>query len=307
MDSLKNIDSERLFAQIAPSWREILQDASAKPKLVAALLQADADYKELISAYSCEGDDIFRAFKNMSLESTRVCIVIDAPLPTTIRKIYLALQGGGCIQQIPYEYDLSGWCEQGILLLSRQLTTTTSGKEHTAWRTYTDFVLQQLAQTRNNIIIAQWGSIPLPGIEAYMPTRPIVLPAREEIAEISAQFAKIDAVYRTIYPDSAPLVWDPEAVVLVLVYVRATRSHVHVCSGVHSGLYTLDRKESAAWFQRLVHTRARIVTNQQTADFSGLPHTSVDIYRSPPPRTHFEEYGDWDKFMRFKEKIDSIQ
>ena len=62
---------------------------------------------------------------------------------------------------LPQCGDLSGWADQGVLLLNATLTVQAGqagSHQGKGWETFTDAVVQKLAAARENLVFMLWGS-----------------------------------------------------------------------------------------------------------------------------------------------------
>jgi uracil-DNA glycosylase len=83
-----------------------------------------------------------------------------ASLPPSLRNIYKELYDDCGIPPATHG-DLSAWAEQGVLLLNATLTVrahTAGSHQGKGWETYTDALLDSLAQKRDGIVFLLWGA-----------------------------------------------------------------------------------------------------------------------------------------------------
>lgn len=82
-------------------------------------------------------------------------------IPPSLRNIYKELDNSLPNFNIPEHGCLSGWAQQGVLLLNTVLTVTES-KAHShaklGWQTFTHAVIAEVARTQPHVIFMLWGS-----------------------------------------------------------------------------------------------------------------------------------------------------
>lgn len=124
--------------------------------------------------------DVFRALHLTPLEKVRVVILgqdpcpspdvadglalsVPAPLsaPRSLRTIYRNLEGDPSLGSAkPLMGDLTPWATNGVLLLNTALTVSQGipGSHARRWATFTDAVLQAVAEEREHVAFLLWGS-----------------------------------------------------------------------------------------------------------------------------------------------------
>jgi uracil-DNA glycosylase len=82
------------------------------------------------------------------------------PTPPSLQNIFKELsQDIGC--QIPKSGDLSGWAQQGVLLLNSILTVQKSSPlshQNKGWEIFTDKIVQLINQEKKGVVFFLWGS-----------------------------------------------------------------------------------------------------------------------------------------------------
>ena len=76
--------------------------------------------------------------------------------------------------------DLTGWAEQGVLLLNATLTVRAhqaGSHQHRGWELFTDAAIQALAQRRTGIVFMLWGSFAISKAQYIDRSRHYVLTA----------------------------------------------------------------------------------------------------------------------------------
>ena len=167
-----------MSVKLDPSWYAVLQ------------LQFEAPYfaqlKEFLVAerqqYTCypPGGKIFNAFDSTPFDKVKVVILGQDPYHEPGQAMGLCFSVPQGVQvppslvniikeinddlgtQIPTTCgDLSGWAEQGVLLLNATLTVRAhqagSHQRH-GWETFTDAAIQALSQQRSGLVFLLWGS-----------------------------------------------------------------------------------------------------------------------------------------------------
>lgn len=167
-----------MSVKLDPSWYAVLQ------------LQFEAPYfaqlKEFLVAerqqYTCypPGGKIFNAFDTTPFDKVKVVILGQDPYhePGQAMGLCFSVPQGAQVPpslvniikeinddlgtQIPTTCgDLSGWAEQGVLLLNATLTVRAhqagSHQRH-GWETFTDAAIQALSQQRSGLVFLLWGS-----------------------------------------------------------------------------------------------------------------------------------------------------
>ncbi len=167
-----------MSVKIDPSWYDVL-----KPQFEAPYF---AQLKEFLvaerSRYTCYpfGSHIFRAFDSTPFDKVKVVILGQDPYhePGQAQGLCFSVPDGiavppslvNIIKEINDDLqlnlpttrgDLSGWAEQGVLLLNATLTVRAhqagSHQRH-GWETFTDAAIQALSQGRQGVVFLLWGS-----------------------------------------------------------------------------------------------------------------------------------------------------
>ncbi|MBO7490008.1 MAG: uracil-DNA glycosylase [Bacteroidales bacterium] len=164
--------------KIDQSWLEVLQ-----PQFES---QYFADLKSFLIAeramYTCypKGSNIFAAFDRTPFDKVKVVILGQDPYhePGQAMGLCFSVPHGiavppslvNIIKEINSDLgtniplingDLSGWAEQGVLLLNATLTVRAhqagSHQRH-GWEQFTDAAIRELSQRRKGIVFLLWGS-----------------------------------------------------------------------------------------------------------------------------------------------------
>ncbi|MBO7576861.1 MAG: uracil-DNA glycosylase [Bacteroidales bacterium] len=183
--------------KIEPSWLEVLRPQFEAPYF--------AQLKEFLVAerqqYVCypKGGDIFAAFDRTPFDKVKVVILGQDPYhePGQAHGLCFSVPAGVVVPpslvniikeinsdlgtQIPLTSgNLSGWADQGVLLLNATLTVRAhqagSHQRH-GWELFTDAAIQALAQKRSGIVFLLWGSFAICKAQYIDRTRHYVLTA----------------------------------------------------------------------------------------------------------------------------------
>ena len=164
--------------KIDPSWLSVLQPQFEAPYF--------AELKNFLVAeraqYTCypRGNNIFAAFDHTPFDRVKVVILGQDPYhePGQAMGLCFSVPAGIAVPpslvniikeinadlgtNIPLTHgDLSGWADQGVLLLNATLTVRAhqagSHQRH-GWETFTDAAIRELSARRQGIVFLLWGS-----------------------------------------------------------------------------------------------------------------------------------------------------
>lgn len=164
--------------KLHPSWLEVLQQQFEAPYF--------AQLKEFLVAerqqYTCypKGSDIFAAFDHTPFDKVKVVIIGQDPyhepgqahglcfsvpegitVPPSLVNIIKEINSDLGLNLSTTKGDLTGWAEQGVLLLNATLTVRAhqagSHQRH-GWETFTDAAIRALSERRSGIVFLLWGS-----------------------------------------------------------------------------------------------------------------------------------------------------
>lgn len=156
-------------------WPEVLGAEMADPSFRRLLEDIERERDEAtIYPAAC---DVFAAFDLTPYDDVRVVILGQDPyhqhgqatglcfsvprhlhkLPPSLRNIHRALENAGFGVQL--HGDLTGWAEQGVLLLNTALTVRASEANSHAqrWAGFTDTVIRKLDEREDPIVFVLWG------------------------------------------------------------------------------------------------------------------------------------------------------
>ncbi|MBO7100494.1 MAG: uracil-DNA glycosylase [Bacteroidales bacterium] len=167
-----------MSVKIDPSWYAVLQPQFEAPYF--------AELKQFLVAeraqHTCypPGSKIFNAFDSTPFDKVKVVILGQDPyhepgqamglcfsvpqgilVPPSLVNIIKEINDDLGVQIPTTCGDLSGWAEQGVLLLNATLTVRAhqagSHQRH-GWETFTDAAIQALSQQRSGLVFLLWGS-----------------------------------------------------------------------------------------------------------------------------------------------------
>ena len=81
-------------------------------------------------------------------------------MPPSLKNIFKEIQSD-LGKPIPKTGELERWAKQGVLLLNATLTVQASSPgshQKKGWETFTDAVIKQISDQRNNIVFLLWGA-----------------------------------------------------------------------------------------------------------------------------------------------------
>lgn len=167
-----------MAVRIEPSWYEVLQPQFEAPYF--------AQLKEFLVAeraqHTCypPGSKIFNAFDSTPFDRVKVVILGQDPYHEPGQAMGLCFSVPQGVQvppslvniikeintdlgtQIPTTCgDLTGWAEQGVLLLNATLTVRAhqaGSHQHQGWETFTDAAISALSERRQGVVFLLWGS-----------------------------------------------------------------------------------------------------------------------------------------------------
>jgi uracil-DNA glycosylase len=172
-----------LFEQLHPQWQQEL--VSLKPLIQT--IDAYVQQRDIAPSY----DYIFRAL-SQPLDATRVVFFGQDPYPTFGHAHGLAFSVEKTVTSLPASLrnifkelhsdlgvtrsqgDLSDWCDQGVMLINRILTTDVGkslAHEKLGWQEITTAVAQILG--KNDVIAVLWGNSALE-LKSFFPDGDIV-------------------------------------------------------------------------------------------------------------------------------------
>lgn len=183
--------------KIDASWLEVLRPQFEAPYF--------SQLKEFLIAerqqYVCypKGGDIFAAFDRTPFDKVKVVILGQDPYhePGQAHGLCFSVPAGiavppslvNIIKEINSDLgthipltcgNLTGWADQGVLLLNATLTVRAhqaGSHQHRGWELFTDAAIQALAQRRTGIVFMLWGSFAISKAQYIDRSRHFVLTA----------------------------------------------------------------------------------------------------------------------------------
>jgi len=162
--------------KIEESWKKILQPEFEKQYFQNLISFIKDEYQN----HRCfpKGSDIFAAFNHCSFNDLKVVIIGQDPYhgPNQANGLCFSVHDGishppsliNIFKEIetdlgksyPTSGDLSRWADQGVLLLNATLTVRAhqaGSHQKKGWEQFTDAVIQQISEKKENIIFLLWG------------------------------------------------------------------------------------------------------------------------------------------------------
>jgi uracil-DNA glycosylase len=157
-------------------WDAVLKDEFTKPYYVKLQRFLEKEYAEQVIYPQME--ELWTAFKWTPFNEVKVVILGQDPyhgpgqahglsfsvqpgvkIPPSLRNMFKELSSDiGCA--IPESGTLTGWAQQGVLMLNTVLTVQ-QGQAHShrkqGWETFTDEVIRQLSERDKPIVFILWG------------------------------------------------------------------------------------------------------------------------------------------------------
>ncbi|MEQ9451892.1 MAG: uracil-DNA glycosylase [Pseudomonadales bacterium] len=164
---------------IEASWQALLADEFEQPYM-QTLSTFLREQKRLGKQIYPPGNEIFAAFNATPVDQVKVVILGQDPYhgPNQAHGLCFSVRPGidvppslrNIIQEINSDLGLdirtdngllSGWAEQGVLLLNSVLTVEharAASHQGKGWERFTDAVVRALATSRDNLVFLLWGS-----------------------------------------------------------------------------------------------------------------------------------------------------
>lgn len=163
--------------KIEPSWKELLDGEFEKPYFTELISFVKNEYRT--NKTYPPGRLIFNAFDHCPVENTKVVILGQDPYhgpgqahglcfsvpegieqPPSLQNIFKEIHGD-LSKPIPASGNLERWSDQGVLLLNATLTVkahVAGSHQNKGWETFTDAVIRQIAEKKDNLVFLLWGS-----------------------------------------------------------------------------------------------------------------------------------------------------
>lgn len=166
------------ITRLEKDWLDLLQpefEATYMQSLKAFIAAERQAGKTIYPA----GGDIFNAFNTTRLEKVKVVIIGQDPyhgegqahglsfsvpkgvkIPPSLRNIYKEIEAEYGYR-MPTNGDLTGWAEQGVLLLNATLTVEAGlagSHQKRGWELFTDAVIRVVNEKCNHVVFMLWGA-----------------------------------------------------------------------------------------------------------------------------------------------------
>ena len=174
------MDSETGSGQdvLAPGWASRLGDEFSKPYMDHLRQFLQSEYRKGAKVFP-EKDKIFRALQLVDFNDVKVVILGQDPYhgehqaigmafavqsptsaPPSLKNIFKEIQSDLSIPQ-PRNTELTGWAEQGVLLLNTVLTVRANeafSHRNQGWESFTDRVISELNMHERPLVFLLWGA-----------------------------------------------------------------------------------------------------------------------------------------------------
>ncbi len=183
--------------KIDSSWLEVLRPQFEAPYFAQLKEFLQAERRQFVCYPS--GNNIFAAFDHTPFDKVKVVILGQDPYhePGQAHGLCFSVPNGVIVPpslvniikeinsdigtNIPYTCgNLTGWADQGVLLLNATLTVRAhqaGSHQHRGWEQFTDAAIAALSQQRQGIVFLLWGSFAINKAQFIDRTRHYVLTA----------------------------------------------------------------------------------------------------------------------------------
>ena len=163
--------------KIEDSWKQVLADEWSKDYFIKLTNFVRNEYAT--SQIFPPGREIFAAFDATPFNEVKVVIIGQdpyhdvnqanglcfsvrdgIPFPPSLLNIFKEIESD-LGTPLPASGDLTRWARQGVLLLNSTLTVrahSAGSHQNKGWEQFTDEVILQLAQRKENLVFILWGS-----------------------------------------------------------------------------------------------------------------------------------------------------
>lgn len=182
--------------KIAAAWKNLLQTEFDQPYFESLAAFVKSEYAR--GTVFPKPKDIFAAFDACPPSSIKIVILGQDPYhgqaqahglcfsvpdgvapPPSLLNIFAEIKADLGKPQPP-NGNLTRWAEQGVFLLNATLTVRADqagSHQNRGWETFTDRVIQILAQERENLVFLLWGAYAGRKAELIPPARHLILKA----------------------------------------------------------------------------------------------------------------------------------
>ena len=170
----KNLENK---IDIEAGWKSALKNTFDSDWFLSLMESVKKEYKEK-EVYP-EFQNIFRAFDLCPFNKVKIVILgqdpyhnkgqanglsfsvsVGTPLPPSLKNIYKEIESDCGIER-KASGDLSGFANQGVLLLNSILTVgagSPASHRDLGWERFTDEVLKSISDKKNNVVFMLWGN-----------------------------------------------------------------------------------------------------------------------------------------------------
>lgn len=166
---------------LAPQWRELLRPESEKEYFQQLSSFLEREYNDSLHEIYPKSEDLLRALKSVDYSEVKVVILGQDPYhgegqaiglsfavpnslrlkPPSLQNIFKEVSSNFGVDMKGRGSDLSGWVDQGVLLLNTVLSVRASeafSHRKQGWEKFTDRVLELLNERKEGVIFMLWGS-----------------------------------------------------------------------------------------------------------------------------------------------------
>lgn len=166
-----------LSIRLEKNWLDIIGVEFDRPYMaqLKQFLQREKDLGRIIYP---KDEEIFNALNLTAFENIKVVIIGQDPyhgagqahglcfstkgidIPRSLNNIYKEIKAEDGIQ-MPRHGDLTGWAEQGVLLLNATLTVrqdSPGSHQGKGWEKLTDAIIRAVNEKREHVVFLLWGS-----------------------------------------------------------------------------------------------------------------------------------------------------
>lgn len=163
--------------RLEKSWKEALHDELQEPHIADLCSFLEKEYASGKQIYPRKSE-MFAAFDRTPFDRVRGVVIGQDPYsrPGQAHGLCFSVRNGvkplprslqNIFKEISDEFDseirkcgdLTGWAEQGVLLLNRALTVEEGkpGSHQSKWKCFTETIIKKLA-AKNNLVFIAWGN-----------------------------------------------------------------------------------------------------------------------------------------------------
>ncbi len=165
--------------ELEASWLKVLGEEFDKEYMIQ-LKKFLQEEKQAGKTIYPKGSDIFNAFNKTPFDKVKVVIIGQDPyhgpnqahglsfsvqkgvrVPPSLQNIYKELSTDIPGFTIPNTGDLTGWAEQGVLLLNATLTvraTEAGSHQKKGWEIFTDAAIKTISDNKEGVVFILWGA-----------------------------------------------------------------------------------------------------------------------------------------------------